>query len=72
VLAQREAELADGHASFRYSGFVTVSAPGGLELAAACETIVHAAGQCRLVLRRLYGEQARAYTCTLPLGRGVD
>ena len=27
VLARREAELAEGHASFRYSGYVTVSAP---------------------------------------------
>ena len=26
VLVRREAELADGHASFRYSGFITVSA----------------------------------------------
>ncbi len=71
VLAQREAELADGHASFRYAGYITVSAPGEAELVAVCETVQHAAGQCRLVVRRLYGDQARAYTCTLPLGRGL-
>jgi hypothetical protein len=71
VLARRESELADGHASFRYSGFVTVSAPTETELAAACDTVQHAAGQCRLVLRRLYGDQASAYTCTLPLARGL-
>jgi hypothetical protein len=71
VLARREAELAEGHASFRYSGFVTVSAPSEEELAAACDVVQHAAGQSRLALRRLYGDQASAYTCTLPLCRGL-
>jgi len=71
VLARRESELADGHASFRYSGYVTVSAPSEAELATACDAVVHLAGQCRLVLRRLYGDQSAAFTCTLPLGRGL-
>jgi len=71
VLARREAELAEGHASFRYSGYVTVSATGEEELAAACDIVLHAAGQSRLALRRLYGDQASAYACTLPLCRGL-
>jgi hypothetical protein len=71
VLARREAELAEGHASFRYSGYVTVSAPSHEELVAACDVVQHAAGQSRLALRRLYGDQASAYTCTLPLCRGL-
>jgi hypothetical protein len=71
VLARREAELADGHASFRYAGFVTVAAPTESELVGACEAVQHAASQCRLVIRRLYGDQAGAYTCTLPLARGL-
>ncbi len=71
VLARREAELAEGHASFRYSGYVTVSAPSEEELMAACDVVQHAAGQSRLALRRLYGDQASAYTCTLPLCRGL-
>lgn len=71
VLARREAELAEGHASFRYSGYVTVSAPSEDELVAACDVVQHAAGQSRLALRRLYGDQASAYTCTLPLCRGL-
>ncbi len=71
VLARREAELAEGHASFRYSAFVTVSAPDEEELAQACDAIRHVAGQSRLALRRLYGDQASAFTCTLPLGRGL-
>ncbi|MGP0029839.1 MAG: SCO6880 family protein [Acidimicrobiales bacterium] len=72
MLARRESELADGHASFRYAGFVTVSAGSEAELANACDAVQHAAGQSRLILRRLYGDQAAAYTCTLPLGRGLD
>jgi Putative type VII ESX secretion system translocon, EccE len=71
VLARREAELAEGHASFRYSGYVTVSAASEEELVAACDVVQHAAGQSRLALRRLYGDQASAYTCTLPLCRGL-
>ena len=71
VLARREAELAEGHASFRFSGFVTVSAPNDEELVTACDAVQHAAGQSRLALRRLYGDQASAYTCTLPLCRGL-
>ena len=71
VLARREAELAEGHASFRYSGYVTVSAANEEELVAACDVVQHVAGQSRLALRRLYGDQASAYTCTLPLCRGL-
>jgi hypothetical protein len=71
VLARREGELAEGHASFRYSGYVTVSAPNEEQLVAACDVVQHAAGQSRLALRRLYGDQASAYTCTLPLCRGL-
>jgi type VII ESX secretion system EccE translocon-like protein len=71
VLARREAELADGHASFRYAGFVTISAASEEDLDAACDVVQHAAGQSRLALRRLYGDQASAYTCTLPLCRGL-
>jgi hypothetical protein len=71
VLARREAELAEGHASFRFSGFVTVSAPSEEELEQACDAVRQAAGQSRLALRRLYGDQASAFTCTLPLCRGL-
>jgi hypothetical protein len=72
VLARREAELAEGHASFRFAGFVTVSAASEEELDAACDVVQHGAGQSRLMLRRLYGDQASAYTCTLPLCRGLS
>ncbi|MGO9854407.1 MAG: SCO6880 family protein [Acidimicrobiales bacterium] len=71
VLARRDAELAEGHATFRCSGYVTVSAPSEQELAVACNVVQHAAGQSRLALSRLYGHQASAYACTLPLCRGL-
>jgi hypothetical protein len=72
LASRREVELADGHASFRFSGYVTVSAPTREQLAAACDATEQAASQCRLELRRLYGDQERALTCTLPLGRGLS
>ena len=71
VLVRRKAELADGHASFRYSGFITVTARTDSEMDVACDVVQHAASQARLVIRRLYGDQASAYTCTLPLARGL-
>jgi len=71
VAVRREEELADGHASFRFSGYVSVSAPSREQLAAACDSTEQAAAQCRLELRRLFGDQEVAFTCTLPLGRGL-
>jgi hypothetical protein len=71
VVSRRETELADGHASFRFSGYVTVTAPDRARLDEACAMTEQAAGQCRLEIRRLWGEQERAFTCTLPLARGL-
>ena len=71
-VSRREQELADGHASFRFSGYVTVTAGTREELERACEATEQAAGQCRLELRRLYGDQDRGFMCTLPLCRGLS
>ncbi|GAC1535937.1 MAG: hypothetical protein NVS3B12_18450 [Acidimicrobiales bacterium] len=68
---RRETELADGHAAYRFSGYVTVSAQSAEELEDACGEVVHAGHQARLELRRLYGAQDLAFTWTLPLGRGL-
>ena len=68
---RREAELADGHASFRFAGYVTVTAPSKDQLVEACEATEQAAGQCRLDLRRLFGEQEAAYATALPLAVGL-
>ncbi len=71
-VVRREGELADGHASFRFSGFVTISASTIDMLEEACAITEQHAGQCRLELRRLYGDQAVAFTYSLPLGRGLS
>lgn len=68
---RREQELADGHAEFRFAGYVTVSAPDAEGLDRACAEVEHAAQQARLDLQRLYGQQPEAFTFTLPLGRGL-
>ena len=68
---RREQELADGHAEFRYAGYVTVSAPDSEALERSCAEVEHAAQQARLELVRLYGQQPEAFTFTLPLARGL-
>lgn len=68
---RREEELADGHAEFRFAGYVTVSAADPDELERSCAEVEHAAQQSRLELVRLYGQQAEGFTFTLPLGRGL-
>jgi hypothetical protein len=70
-VARRESELADGHAEFRFSGYVTVSAPDRAELDVLCAEAEHAAQTAHLELRRLHGRQAEAFTWTLPLARGL-
>ena len=70
ILVRREVELADGHAQYRFAGYVTVSASGPDELEDACGQVEQAAGQAGLELRRCYGDQADTFLCTLPLGRG--
>lgn len=68
---RREQELADGYADFRFSAYVTVSAPTRDELELACGEVEQRANECALDLRRMNGEQDEAFTYTLPLGRGL-
>jgi hypothetical protein len=70
-VARRESELAEGHAEFRFSGYVTISAPDRAELEVQCAEAEHAAQTAHLELRRLHGRQAEAFTWTLPLARGL-
>lgn len=72
ALARREEELAAGHADYRLSGYVTVTAQDPEALAAACGEVEQAAERSHIELRRLYGQQDTAFTCTLPLARGLD
>ncbi len=71
VLVHREHELADGHAQYRFSGYVTVTAADPQALEDACAGTEQAAGRAGLDLRRCYGDQVHALSCTLPLGRGL-
>ena len=70
-LVRREAELADGHADYRFAGYVTVTADDRTDLDEACRLVEQAAGQAGLVLRPCYGEQASAVAATLPFGTGL-
>ncbi|HYN36575.1 MAG TPA: SCO6880 family protein, partial [Actinomycetota bacterium] len=70
-LADHERDLSDGHAFYRFSGFITVTAPTPDELVAACGEIEEAAARSFLDIRKLAGEQAFAFTYTLPLCRGL-
>ena len=69
--ARREAELAAGHCEVRLSGFVTVSGRDREELRRACSEVAEHAARARLELHRMYGQQAEAFTFTLPLCRGL-
>ena len=69
--ARREEELASGHAEMRMAGFVTVSARDEEELDRACAEVEHAAQQAHIEIERMYGQQATAFTFTLPLARGL-
>ncbi|MGH9069297.1 MAG: SCO6880 family protein [Acidimicrobiales bacterium] len=72
VVARREVELADGHAQYRFSGYVTVTAAGPEALEIDCGRMEQAASQAGLELARLYGQQDQAFTWTLPLARGLS
>ena len=71
-VVQRESELADGHAEYRFSGYVTVAGDDRRHLEAACAEVEQAARRAHLELRRLYGRQEEALTWTLPLSRGLS
>jgi hypothetical protein len=68
---RREAELAAGHGEVRLSGFITVSGRDRDDLRRACTEVLEHAARARLELHRLYGQQADAFTFTLPLCRGL-
>jgi len=70
-VARREGELADGHAEYRFSGYVTVSGDDRATLEESCAEIESAAQAAHLDLRRLWGRQAEAFTWTQPLARGL-
>ena len=52
-------------------GFVTVSGRDPDDLRRACAEVLEHAARARLELHRMYGQQADAFTFTLPLCRGL-
>ena len=69
---ERDVELADGHAQFRFTGYLGVTADSHAELNASCAALEQAASHSRLDVRRLFGQQDAALLCLLPLGRGLS
>jgi hypothetical protein len=68
---RRESELAAGHGEVRFSGFVTVSGRDPDDLRRASTEVLEHSARARLELHRMYGQQAAAFTFTLPLCRGL-
>ena len=68
---RRESELAAGHSEVRLAGFVTVSGRDRADLRRASSEVLEHAARARLELHRMYGQQADAFTFTLPLCRGL-
>jgi hypothetical protein len=68
---RRESELAAGYGEVRLSGFVTVSGRDRDDLRLASSEVLEHAARARLELHRMYGQQADAFTFTLPLCRGL-
>jgi len=66
---RRDAELAAGHVVYSFAGFLTITATTRDALDDGCVIVEHAAARAGLVLRRLFGQQDRAFTRTLPLAR---
>jgi hypothetical protein len=65
-------DLAEGHVSVRFAGYVTVSVMAPELLQEACLEVESLAAQSRLLLSRLYGDQALGFTYSaLPLCRGL-
>lgn len=72
-VVDRERALISGHADIRFTGLVAITAGTVEELEAAVAEIARAAIQSGCETRRLYGQQARAFTAAaLPLGRKVS
>ncbi|MPV35934.1 SCO6880 family protein [Georgenia subflava] len=67
---QQEADLTAGHGILRAVGLVSVSAPSVEELERAVAAVEQAAIQASCETRRLWGQQAQAFTAAaLPLAR---
>ena len=57
----RDIELADGHAQYRFTGYVTVTTDSREQLTSSCAAAEQAASQAGIELRLLYGAQDVAF-----------
>lgn len=70
---ERERALISGHADVKFTGLIAITAATRDDLEAALAEISRAAIQSGCETRRLYGQQARAFTAAaLPLARKVN
>ena len=67
---RREGELADGHAGYRYSGYLAVTESDEASLERSCARVELLAVQSGLEAHRMYGAQEAAFCFVLPTGRG--
>jgi hypothetical protein len=70
-VGRREAELVAGHGLYRYNVYITVSGASDEELEERCLRLEQGSARSMLELQRLVGQQAQAFTFTLPLARGL-
>lgn len=70
-LERRERELTEGHGPYRFSAYVVCSGPSLEDLERTITEVEQAGHQSRILLRRLYGEQAATFATAFPLGRGL-
>ena len=70
-LAQREAELIDGHSSLRFSGFVATGAPSESLLRERAAAVEMAAAHAGLRLQPCQGDHGRGFLASLPLSMGL-
>ncbi len=71
AVSAQERELADGHAAYRFTGYVAVTARSREDLDDACRELTVAAAQAHCEIRRLWGEQAAGVATVMPLCRGL-
>jgi len=71
AVSAQERELADGHAAYRFTGYVAVAAASREGLDDACRELAVAATQARCEVRRVWGDQAAGLAAVLPLCRGL-
>jgi hypothetical protein len=72
AVAEREEELASGHAELAYTGILTVTAATPETLEHHCTELLQAAATCGIEMQPLNGRHDLAVAASLPLARGIS